>query len=209
MPGQAGSPGRGGSARASYQRRRRLTPPVARAKRYSCSAWYLVGMARPQAPARQPDREALDLAHAAGLLLDECRMVLPGIQGLFGFQLIAVFSDGFSKHLSRGEQQLHLLAIALIGIAIALIMTPAATHRQLDIREVTLPFIRLSTRLLLLSMAPLATALCIDFYLVARVIDGAPTARWFAGGLLLVFALLWWVLPRLLQHRLRRGDRAA
>jgi hypothetical protein len=166
-------------------------------------------MARPRTPASGHDREALDLAHAAGLLLDECRMVLPGIQGLFGFQLIAVFSAGFSQQLSKGEQQLHLVAIALIGIAIALIMTPAATHRQLDIREVTLPFIRLSTRLLLLSMAPLAAGLCIDFYLVARVIDGAPTARWFAGGLLLVFALLWGALPRLVRHHLRtRRNRA-
>jgi hypothetical protein len=28
-------------------------------------------------------------------LIEEARMVLPGIQALFGFQLIAVFNDGF------------------------------------------------------------------------------------------------------------------
>jgi hypothetical protein len=36
--------------------------------------------------------EELTLTDAAGRLLDECRMVLPGIQALFGFQLIAVFN---------------------------------------------------------------------------------------------------------------------
>ena len=32
-------------------------------------------------------------------LLEECRMVLPGIQALFGFQLIAVFNAAFWEKL--------------------------------------------------------------------------------------------------------------
>lgn len=36
-------------------------------------------------------------------------MVLPGIQALFGFQLIAVFNNGFSR-LDRAEQGLHYAA---------------------------------------------------------------------------------------------------
>ena len=38
------------------------------------------------------ERQELTLAEAAQALLDECRMILPGIQALFGFQLIAVFN---------------------------------------------------------------------------------------------------------------------
>ncbi|MDQ2943358.1 MAG: hypothetical protein M3R21_06785 [Candidatus Dormibacteraeota bacterium] len=41
-------------------------------------------------------------------LLNEGRMVLPGIQALFGFQLIAVFNQTFSQRLSPAEQYLHL-----------------------------------------------------------------------------------------------------
>lgn len=37
-------------------------------------------------------QEELPLSQAAQHLLEECRMVLPGIQALFGFQLIAVFN---------------------------------------------------------------------------------------------------------------------
>ena len=89
-------------------------------------------------------RERLKLSQAAQHLLEECRMVLPGIQALFGFQLIAVFNSGFSEKLSIGEQHLHLLAIALVAMAVALIMAPAAYHRQTDPREVSEKFIPVS-----------------------------------------------------------------
>jgi hypothetical protein len=51
-------------------------------------------------------REELTLSKAAEYLLDECRMVLPGIQALFGFQLIAVFNTGFDERLTSSERQL-------------------------------------------------------------------------------------------------------
>lgn len=150
--------------------------------------------------------ERLSLSEAAELLIDECRMVLPGIQSLFGFQLIVVFSQGFQDKLDNFEQLLHLLAVALIAIAIALIMMPAAAHRQMDPCEVTRGFIGLCRRVLLLSMVPLAIALCIDFYLVARVITGSTDVAWLAIGLLAVFVLLWFVLPRALRARLRAAE---
>jgi hypothetical protein len=37
------------------------------------------------------EREPISLEAATGYILEECRMMLPGIQALFGFQLIAVF----------------------------------------------------------------------------------------------------------------------
>lgn len=150
-----------------------------------------------------PERQTLELFQAAELLLEEARMVLPGMQGLFGFQMIAVFSDGFHQRLQDYEQTLHLFAVVLVAIAIALIMTPAATHRRLNPNVVTQGFIELSTRLLLWSMLPLALGLCLDFYLVARVITGRYESAWLAGALLGVFAGLWWVLPWRTRKRLQ------
>jgi Family of unknown function (DUF6328) len=57
------------------------------------------------------ESEELPLSRAAEYLLEECRMVLPGIQALFGFQLIAVFNQGFGEKLTIGEERLHLVAI--------------------------------------------------------------------------------------------------
>ena len=52
-------------------------------------------------------------------------MVLPGMQALFGFQLIAVFNSSFAERLQPLQQRLDLASIALVVVAIALIMTPA------------------------------------------------------------------------------------
>ncbi len=61
--------------------------------------------------------EELPLSPAAEYLLEECRMVLPGIQALFGFQLIAVFNQGFGEKLTLGEQRLHIVAISMAVVA--------------------------------------------------------------------------------------------
>lgn len=148
--------------------------------------------------------EALSLTKAADHLIEECRMVLPGVQALFGFQLIAVFSERFDKALSHGEQLLHLGSIALVGVAIALIMTPAAYHRVTSPDRVSAHFVRLSTRLLMMGMPVLMVALALDAYLVGRLIGGPGIAAAVTGALLAVFVSLWIVLP--LASRLLRLD---
>jgi len=154
-----------------------------------------------QARRSDPSKEELSLSMAAQQLLEEARTVVPGIQALFGFQLVAVFSATFDAKLTPGEQRLHLLALGLAAIAIALIMTPAAYHRQTGPRKVTQTFIRLSTRLLLACMLPLAVSICIDFYLVGRIIGGPGGITYLAAFLLAVFLALWFVLPRLRAPR--------
>jgi hypothetical protein len=140
--------------------------------------------------------EHVSLAEAATFLLDECRMVLPGIQALFGFQLIAVFNPRFAQELSEGEQHAHLLALFLVAVAIALIMTPAALHRQLGVDRVTTTFITVSTRLLLASMVPLAFGIALDFEVVARLLAGPAVALPLSLALLALFGLLWGIVPR-------------
>jgi hypothetical protein len=142
------------------------------------------------------NEQQVGLSEAASFLLDECRMVLPGIQALFGFQLIAVFNQRFADELSRAEQSLHFAAIGLLGIAIALVMTPAALHRQMGVRNVSVAFLTISSRLLLASMFPLALAFGLDFYLIARIILGQGPAPLFGTLLVGVFAVLWLLLPR-------------
>ena len=58
-------------------------------------------------------------------VIEEARMVLPGIQAFFGFQLIAVFNNRFQE-LTHTEQVLHLFALLLLAVSIALIMTSGA-----------------------------------------------------------------------------------
>jgi hypothetical protein len=146
--------------------------------------------------------EELSLNEAITHLLEECRMVLPGVQALFGFQLIAVFSAGFSEHLSRGEQQLHLGALALVAMSIALLMAPAAYHRQTAPRQASAQFLRLGSRLVLWGMVPLMAGMGIDFYLISRVILGSIAGSLVAAAaLMIVFGVLWFGLPRFSRSR--------
>ncbi|MBJ6727245.1 DUF6328 family protein [Geomesophilobacter sediminis] len=145
----------------------------------------------------EDEREELPLAEATRNILEECRMVLPGIQALFGFQLIAVINQGFDQKLDAQLQRLHLASTLLVAVAVALVMAPAAYHRQAGLKEVTGEFILVASRLLLWSMVPLMIGVSLEFYVVASVILEVPAvALVMAGLLLLLFSVLWFVLPR-------------
>jgi hypothetical protein len=142
------------------------------------------------------EEEELPLSKAGQLLLQECRTVLPGIQSLFGFQLIAVFNERFSELLSKEEQWLHLLAVGLVAVSVALIMSPAAYHRQTSPKKATGRFIRIATRLVFWSIPPLAIALSIEFYVISRIVLDGPLAPVLATIVFAVCVFLWFVLPR-------------
>ena len=115
----------------------------------------------------QVHRETLE--EEATHVTDEARMVLPGVQAVLGFQLIAVFNQRFQE-LSAGEQLLHLAAFLLMALAMGMVMTPAAYHRQVERGRVSRRFIDLSSTLLTLAMLPLIAGVCLDTYLIARLI---------------------------------------
>jgi hypothetical protein len=149
------------------------------------------------------DIEKLRLSEAITHLLEECRMVLPGVQTLFGFQLIAAFNNGFAKKLTEPEQDLHLLALALVAMSGALIMTPAALDRQTGARVASERFLGIAGRLLLASMPLLMAGIGIDFYLIAHIILGEAELAAAAAALLVgFFALCWFVFPRAYRRRL-------
>ena len=149
------------------------------------------------ASAKGDEVERPPLGDTVRNVLEEARMLLPGIQTLFGFQLIVVFNQRFQDNLSTWERDVHLAAMALVAVAAALVMTPAAYHRRAEPETISRRFVRLSTRLLSWSLYPLMLGICADFYLVASLIttnDLLSIAL--ALALLAVLAALWIVLPR-------------
>ncbi len=136
----------------------------------------------------------------------EARMVLPGIQALFGFQLIAVFSRPFLD-LDAIDRGLHLAALVLVAIAIGLIMAPAAYHRLAEPTRVSRHWIALASRNIAWAMAALMLAIGIDMYLVTIMIAGvawvAVTAATMVGGF---FTWLWFARPLREAARRRAGE---
>jgi hypothetical protein len=136
------------------------------------------------------------LKDAVQQLLDEARMVLPGIQALLGFQLIAVFNEGFARRLGSAEQLLHLVAILLVALATGLVMTPAAYHRQVMRRAVSDAFLHLGSRLVSAALIPLGLGLSIDIFIVARLVTDSVIAGVVIAVVLLGLLMgLWVALP--------------
>jgi hypothetical protein len=134
----------------------------------------------------------------------EARMFLPGVQTFLGFQLMAVFNQRFEQ-FSRDEQILHFVAFLLVALTMGLLMTPAAYSRQAEPNKVTKRFVDLSSALLTLSMIPFTLGVCLQTYLVGKIILGeALPAVAIAGATLVVLVSLWFALPalaRLHRHR--------
>ena len=122
-------------------------------------------------------------------------MVLPGIQALFGFQLIAVFNPPFFD-LAPAHRLLHLVSLVLVAIAIGLIMAPAAYHRLAEATRVSRRWVRMAARDIAGAMASLMLAVALDVYLVAAIItrdNMIAAAVAVATGAFLCW--LWFVLP--------------
>jgi len=129
-------------------------------------------------------------------------MILPGIQALFGFQLVAVFNERFADIFDETGQLLHLAALVLVALACALAMTPAAIHRQTQRGKVSSALLDQSSFFVGAAMLPLMAAISIDVGLVAYAVTESETVSVTLGMLCaLAFLSLWIGVP---QWRKRR-----
>jgi hypothetical protein len=152
------------------------------------------------------EKEELD--KRAQNAIEEARMVLPGIQALFGFQLIAVFNQRFPQ-MPAGQQLLHYTALVLVAVAIGLIMAPAAYHRIVEQHSVSRFFIQLTSVMIATSMLPLLTAISLEIYILGHlVLDNDQASFWIAVATAAFLATLWYVFPftaRVVVARRRAG----
>ena len=141
------------------------------------------------------ERQELTLAEAARSLLDECRMILPGIQALIGFQTMAVFNTRF-EDLPVTIQQAYLVALGLLILGMGLLMTPAAYHRLAERGKVSRKMIDLSSRFITTGMVPLMLAFAIDAYVVTTAaIDNRTAAAIGAIATVIILGGLWFLFP--------------
>lgn len=161
---------------------------------------------RPEASHTSPREEVApeSLKDEVRNLLEEARMVLPGIQALFGFQLIAVFNQKFDE-LGPPWQYLHLAAMLLIAVSVLLIMTPAAYHRIAEPNQVSRQFTQLATRLIAGAMIPFAAGIALEIMLLVYMVGDEITAALLAGTVAaILFGLAWFAFPLYARRRQRR-----
>lgn len=131
----------------------------------------------------------------AELAVNEARMIVPGLQALFGFQTMAIFDSRFEA-VPPLDQRLHLLALFLTTTSIALIMAPAAFHRIVAPETRSRFFIRFASVMIMMAMAPLTVSLSLDVYVVMNVVlQHQAASAVIAGFLFTLFLGLWFVFP--------------
>src|SRR5262245_18964935 len=129
-------------------------------------------------------------------ILEESRMILPGIQALFGFQLIAVFSERFAVGVTPAGQRIHLAALVLVALAMAIIMAPAAYHRQAERGTVSRKFADYASRLITIALAPLLISISLEVALVSFLVTSNLAFSVGVGSALMcAFAWLWFIIP--------------
>jgi len=161
-----------------------------------------------QPASKESKAEPASLKDQARNVLEEARMVLPGIQALFGFQLIAVFNQRFE--LMRSELQIvHLIAVALVTIAVALVMAPAAYHRIAERHQVSTYFVNLASMFIAGGMIPLALGVALDLFVIGELVtESRPVGVALGVFTLVLCSSLWFVFPIIRRNNQRRSRRA-
>ena len=140
-------------------------------------------------------------------IIEEARVILPGVQALFGFQTIAVFNDRFAE-LPSFAVTCHLVGLGMVILAVALVMTPAIYYRVVGPAYVTERMVKRSSRLLRSALWPLAGGLALDMFTVIYVAtEQLQVSVWGALATLIVLSSLWFAFPWIERERCRNGKR--
>lgn len=127
-------------------------------------------------------------------LLQELRIVIPGVQILFAFLLTVPFSQGFTK-LTTEQQYVFFATLLFTAAATALLIAPSAHHRLLFRQGVREQRLRMGNTLTILGLACLVPAMVGVVYVITDLIFSLTTALIVTVVMALSFLLLWFVLP--------------
>jgi hypothetical protein len=148
-----------------------------------------------------PEAEKETLKDGMRNVIEEARVIIPGIQALFGFQTMAVFNNRFDD-LPAEVKAAYLVALGLLVIAIGLLMTPAAYHRLAERGQVSRRLIDRSSILIAAGLVPLMFALPIDVYVVVvAAIDNGAVGFGAAAAAFVFLAGLWFAFPLAKKRR--------
>jgi hypothetical protein len=137
-------------------------------------------------------------------IIEEARVILPGIQALFGFQTIAVFNQRFVE-LPDYAKDCHLFGLGMVIIAVALVMTPAVYYRYVGKDHVTPRMVEASSVMLRAALFPLASGLALDIFVVILAATDRPTWSGMGGAFAFLFLTgLWFVFPLMARRKSRR-----
>ena len=145
-------------------------------------------------PDKDTDRGREESIREMNELLQELRVIWPGVQILFAFLLTVAFTQRFTE-LSSYQIDVYFTALMSTAFATIFFIAPTSQHRLLWRQHARSQRLRLGNAFLILGSLFLAVAVSCVVFLVADFVYGHTTAAvataLVGGGLLVV----WYLLP--------------
>ena len=151
-----------------------------------------------ETPKERVDRELIEL-------LNELRILLPGVQVLFAFLLTVPFNTGFSN-ASMFHRSLLLVALLAAAFAVGLLVAPAAQHRILFRAHEKRRLLWRSNLFAISGMLLLAVAVVVSVLLVVDYLFHLLAASISAGLVAAVLLATWLVQPIMQRGRLQLDE---
>jgi Kef-type K+ transport system membrane component KefB len=129
-------------------------------------------------------------------LLQELRVVIPGVQVLLAFLLTAPFQQRFAL-LPGSMRNAFFASIACATLATAFLIAPSAHHRLRWRAGEKERLVRLGNQMAIAGTVFLAAAIVLALYVVTDVLFTTNLAVLTAIASLVVFVGLWYVVPML------------
>jgi FtsH-binding integral membrane protein len=135
-------------------------------------------------------------------LLQELRVVIPGVQVLFAFLLAVPFSTRFNR-VDQFERVVFFVALVFAAISVVLLLAPSIQHRILFRHDQKHYLVHAGTVLTIAGMTALAIAMTLALVLVAHFMYGIWAASIAAALAFVSFAGVWYAIP--IGRRLHAG----
>ncbi len=142
------------------------------------------------------ERRARELAE----LLQELRVVLPGVQVLFAFLLTVPFAVGFTG-ISPLQKGVFCGTLVCTALSTGLFMAPSAHHRLLWRQRAREHRLKVANRLVIAGMVLLLPAIIGSLFVITDVLFGSRPASLSTAAVALFLAYVWFVMP--IRYRLR------
>jgi amino acid transporter len=150
-----------------------------------------------ETPKERADRELIEL-------LNELRVVLPGVTVLLAFLLAVPFANGWTR-VTGFQRDVFVVAFLSTAVSVALLTAPSSYHRLRFRHGDKERLVKIGNRLALAGIAASAVSLEAVVVLVMDVVVSRGAAIAAAAAFFAVVASLWYVLPLLAALR----DRSA
>jgi amino acid transporter len=140
-----------------------------------------------ESPKERADRELIEL-------LNELRVVLPGVTVLFAFLLAVPFANGWTR-VTDFQRDVFAVAFLATGVSVALLTAPSSYHRLRFRHGDKARMVKVGNRLSIAGIAASAVSLEAVVLLVMDSVLSLGAAVAAAVALFAVVATLWYGLP--------------